>query len=267
LASCPPFLEKDREELLEWTRQHEDVTVTKIGESVLGRAVHAISVGGPKDEPAPHGVAITCGQHSPLEIMGGRVLRPVIENLLNRPELLAECNFHFVPTVNVDCQHFGGNGLNANRRNNNRHWMVNIQPENRACVDYFDSLKEAGQRIDFAMDIHAGGIFRNHVLMHMAQSDTVSLSHEALAAQEQWRDLLEKHAGLRRDDCSSLPQLNLRATDYFHQVHGATAFCLELSTCSFYDPQIRRTRPFGQEAIGILADGLVQAWAEKFLHN
>jgi predicted deacylase len=187
-----------------------------------------------------------------------------MRRLLKRWDLLEVCRFYFIPTVNVDCAHYGGNGLNADRRNTNRHWFDDVQPENAAVISYFDSLRKRGQRIHLALDVHAGGIFRNHVLMPMGSVGGTSPSREALAEQERWLDLLEEHAGLRREDGWPLPQLHLRATDYFHQVHGAVAFCLELSSCSYFDPKEQRTRPFGTEAFEVLAEGLVGAWEKRF---
>jgi len=46
---------------------------------------------------------------------------------------------------------------------------------------------------------------------------------------------------------------------------AATGFCLELSSCSFFDPREGRTREFSQEAFEVLADGIVAACAERFL--
>ena len=264
IASCPPFGEEERGELLGWAREQRHTTVAEIGKSVEGRPIHLIRVAAGDDGPRKKGVAVVCGQHSPLEIMGGRVLQPIIKRLVRNPQLLEQCNFYFVPTVNVDCAHYGGNGLNANQRNTNRHWVEEIQPENAAVIEYFDGLKGRGQSIDFAMDIHAGGIFKNHVLMSMGDSDEVKVTRKARAEEGVWLDLLEEHAGLRRQDGRPLHQVRLRATDYFHQGHGATAFCLELSTCSYFDPDEKRTKAFGPEAFDKIAAGLVQAWVERF---
>ena len=264
LASGPPFADEERTALLQWAQRQRHTTVREIGRSVEGRPIHLIRVGRGPDGPAAAGVAVICGQHSPLEIMGGRVIEPTIRRLLRRTRLLDACRFYFVPTVNVDCAHYGGNGLNANRRNNNRHWLQDIQPENAAVIECFEDLKRAGQRIDFALDIHAGGIFRNHVLMPMGPGDSYRPERATVAEQEVWLDLLEEHAGLRREDGWPLPQLKLRATDYFRQVHGAVAFCLELSSCSYFDPVEKRTKAFGTEAFEKLAEGLVRAWEARF---
>ncbi len=261
LASGPVFGDEEREALLQWAQGRRHTTVGEIGRSVEGRPIHAIRVG--PAGPTPHGVAVVCGQHSPLEIMGGRVIEPIIRRLLRTPQLLRACSFHFIPTVNVDCAHYGGNGLNANSRNTNRHWFDDIQPENAAVREYFDALRQAGQRFDFAIDIHAGGTFRNHVLMPMGPGEGQELSASEAAEQELWCEALERYAGLRKADGWPLPQLRLRASDYFHQVHGCPAFCLELSSCSYFDPVAQQTRVFGTPAFERVAEGLVRAWEER----
>ena len=264
LASAPVFGEEQRLQLLRWAAEQEHTTVEQIGESVQGRPIHAIRVGMKQDGPDTKGVVVICGQHSPLEMMAAHVIEPVIRRLLWQPELLESCTFCFVPTVNVDCAHYGGNGMNANGLNTNRQWFEDIQPENAAVINYLDGLTAKGQSIEFAMDIHAGGTFKNHVLMTMGSSEVCQVGEEAQARQEQWASLLEGHAGLRQEDGWPLAQQRLRATDYFHQTHGATAFCLEMSSCSYFDPQTQRTKGFDMMAFDLLADGLVSAWQEGF---
>ncbi len=265
LASAPVFGDEERAALLAWAAAQPHTSVREIGRSVEGRPLHCIRVGAREDGAAPHAVAIICGQHSPLEIMTAHVIEPMIRRLLERPELLEACSFWFVPTVNVDCAHYGGNGLNAARRNLNRHWFTDIQPETACVIEMLEGVLAAGQRIDLGIDMHAGGIFRNHVLMHMGASDEVAIGEEAAAAEETWRDLLERHAGLRRADGQALAQQKLRASDWLHQVAGATGFCLELSSCSFFDPREGRTREFSQEAFEVLAEGIVAACEERFV--
>ena len=264
LASGPVFGEPEYADLLAWVERQRYTTVTEIGRSVEGRAIHLIRVGAGEDGPDRSGVAITCGQHSPLEIMGGHVIRPCIERILESPPLLASTNFYFVPTVNVDCSHYGGNGMNVNRSNLNRHWLTDIEPETAAVIECFDELAARGQSFDFAMDIHAGGIFRNHILMHMGDGEGCTLTREANAEQEVWRDLLEQQAGLRRSDGWALAQMRLRANDYFHQVHGATAFCLELSSCSWFDPSDGRTKAFSTGTFAAVGEGIARACEDRF---
>ncbi len=258
LASAPLFGDSERRALIARAELLPEVHVQQIGASVEGRAIHAIRVG-----EGPRGAAIICGQHSPLEIMGGRMIAPMIDALRDRPELLEAASFIFVPTANVDCAHYGGTGLNVNQRNNNRHWIVNVQPENRAVIEHINALRDDGLRFELGIDVHAGGVFRNPVLMHMGNGQ-VEVAPHALEAQETWRDLLEQHAGLRRADGRPLGQDHLRATDWLHQEHGAVAFCLELSTCSWFDPRAGRTRPFSVDALDVIAEGIVTACADYF---
>ena len=257
LASSPPFGDAERESLLAWAGQIPSVDVREIGASVEGRALHSIRIG-----DGPRGVAIICGQHSPLEIMGGRVIEPMIRALLERRDLLAATSFIFIPTVNVDCAHYGGNGLNAAQRNLNRHWMVDLEPETLAVIDHITSLCADGLELELGIDVHAGGIFRNHVLMHPADGEVEATGLDAI---EHWRDLLERHAGLRRADGWGLAQNHLRASDWLQQEIGATGFCLELSTCSYFDPREGRTREFSADALDLLAEGIVGACEEFFL--
>ncbi|MEO6908264.1 MAG: hypothetical protein ABI210_10275 [Abditibacteriaceae bacterium] len=42
-----------------------------------------------------------------------------------------------------------------------------VQPETQACVSYFDVLRAQGQVFDLAVNVHAGGTFRNHLLFSM----------------------------------------------------------------------------------------------------
>jgi len=262
LASGPVFGDAQRGELLRWASAQRHTTVSRIGLSAGGRPLHCIRVGAGPDGSGRPGVAIVCGQHSPLETMGARVLKPLIARLVANGGLAQTGNLYLVPTVNVDCAHYGGNGLNQNRRNTNRHWMEDIQPENAAVIGHFDALRQKGQSIDFALDIHAGGIFRNHVLMPMGPGEGATPTEESLSRQERLLDLLERHAGLRREDGWALPQMRLRATDYFHQRFGCPALCLEISSCSYFDPAESRTKAFGTDAFEVLARGLAETLEE-----
>jgi hypothetical protein len=265
IASGPVFAHQQREDLLQWAADRKYVSVSEIGQSVEGRPLHCIRVGKKPDGPGTSGVAVVCGQHSPLEVMGAFVIEPMIRLLRKRSELLDACTFYFVPTVNVDGAYYGSNGANAAGRNTNRHWLTELQPETKAVIDHFNNLRDMGQSIDFAVDIHAGGIFKNHVLMHMGDGEGATLSDAEKAEQESWRDLLEQYAGLRRADGWALAQLKLRATDYFHQVHMCQAFCLEVSSCSYFDPADQKTKVFTTDAFGILAEGFVKTWEQQFV--
>lgn len=261
VASAIPFLPADRQAFMAWAVARLGATVHEIGRSVQGRPLHVVRVGGSGQSEDVRHVAITCGQHSPAETMGAHLLRPLLA-AARRSGLLRRVVCHLVPTVNVDCAHYGGNGLNANRRNNNRHWFEDIQPENQAVIDYFLSLREQGSTVSFALDVHAGGTFRNHVLMSMGPSEEVPVGEEVLIEQEQWQERLERLAGLRRRDGWPLGLRHWRATDWFFQAFGCPSFCLELSTCSYFDPDDQRSKPFDQEALTLLGRRLASALGE-----
>lgn len=261
LASAIPFLPADREAFLNWATARLGATVVEIGRSVQGRPLPVVRVGGGGEDTEVRHVAITCGQHSPAETMGAHLLRPLLQEA-RRNGLLRRVAFHLVPTVNVDCAHYGGNGLNANRRNTNRHWFEDIQPENRAVIDHFLGLREQGVRISFALDVHAGGTFRNHVLMPMGPSAEVPVGAEVLAEQECWQERLERLAGLRRRDGWPLGLRRWRATDWFFQTFNCPSFCLELSTCSCFDPEAGVSQPFDQRALTLLGRRLATVLAE-----
>ncbi|MBU0716392.1 MAG: hypothetical protein KJ964_13635 [Verrucomicrobia bacterium] len=258
IASAIPFLDTNRREFIDWAKRNLGAQARVLGRSVQGRPVEAIIVR--SGQPQMH-IAIICGQHSPAETMGANVLRPLLQEA-RKLKLMEKVAFHLVPTLNVDCAHYGGNGLNANCRNTNRHWFHDIQPENQAVINYFDNLRAKGVKIDFALDLHAGGIFRNHILMHMTPAKDKTLPRKALAAQEAWRKLLERHAGLRRADGWGMAIVHLRATDYFMRRFGCPSFCLELSTCSYYDPEAKVSRPFEQRALELVGRGLARTIAK-----
>ena len=261
IASAIPFLPADRQKFVDWAVARLGATVHELGRSVQGRPLQLVRVGAAGDRAdVPH-VAILCGQHSPAETMGAHLLRPLLQEA-KRQGLLKRAVLHLVPTVNVDCAHYGGNGLNANRRNTNRHWFEDIQPENRAVIDYFQGLQDEGIGMSFALDVHAGGTFRNHVLMPMGPTAEVPVGEAVLACQEAWLERLERLAGLRRRDGWPLGLRRWRATDWFFQACGCPSFCLELSTCSCFDPVAGVSKPFDQRALTLLGQRLGAALAE-----
>jgi hypothetical protein len=126
-------------------------------------------------------------------------------------------------------------------------------------TDYFARLREGGVTVSFALDVHAGGTFRNHILMPMGPSAEVPVSEAVLTLQESW---LERLAGLRRRDGWALGLWRWRASDWFFQTFGCPSFCLELSTCSYFDPLEQVTKPFDQRALTLLGQRLAVALDE-----
>lgn len=258
LACAIPFLEEDRAELVRWASSRLDADVMIIGHSVGGRPIELLRVGAAQPKLQ---VAILCGQHSPLEIMTGHVLRPMLAEV-HALGLFDRVAMHIVPTVNVDCAHHGGSGLNLNRCNLNRHWFTDPEPENRACLDYFEAMRRARRPLHLAMDFHAGGVFRNHSIHTMGEVEGRRLPDRAWTEQEVWRDRLEAHAGLRRVDSKPSRIRRFRAADYFIRRFGCPSFTMELSTCSYFDPVARCSKVFEPRALNIVGRGIARALAD-----
>lgn len=257
VSSAIPFLESHRAAFLEWTQSQLGAQVTSPGCSVEGRDIPIARIG--PDDPDRFHVVLICGQHSLAEAMTAHLLRPMLEESV-RLKILERCTFHLFPTVNVDCAHYGGNGLNANRRNTNRHWVRDVQPENQAVIAYLETLRQKGIRVGLAMDLHAGGVWRNHVLYGLAHLPQ-PLSEAFLCRQDAWLGLLAQHAGLRRREQGRLPHGYKYAMDRFVERFDAPAFLLELSLCSYFDPETRTTRPFSQDSLDVVGRGLARAIA------
>ncbi len=254
-----PFLETDRSELIEWARSRLGAEIVTLGKSVQGRPIELIRVGASK--PSMH-IALLFGQHSPLEIMAAHLIRPLLKEA-RRLKILDRVAFHIVPTVNVDCAHFGGDGLNASQFNTNRHWFDDIQPETRACIDYFDNLCRSGVKLDFAIDFHGGGTFRNHLIFYPSKVVGASAPKAILKQLDPWRVLLETHAGFRRCDSRQSPLDRLRASDYFIRQCKCPALIVELSSTSYFDPVVGKTRSFNPNALEIAGKGIARCIAAR----
>ncbi len=74
-------------------------------------------------------------------------------------------------------------------------------------------------------------------------------------------DLLAGHAGLRRREQSQLPHGCKCAKDRFVEMFDCPAFLLELSLCSYVDPETQTTRAFSQESLNVVGRGLARAIA------
>lgn len=257
-VSCAiPFLESDRAELIEWAAGRLGASVECIGKSVLGRPIELIRVGA--DNPEMR-IALLFGQHSPMEIMAAHLIRPLLAEA-HGLGLLERVEFHIVPTVNVDCAHYGGNGLNANRLNTNRHWFDGLQPETAACIDYFDRMREQGDGLDFALDFHAGGTFRNHLIFYPDRAVGSPAPRGVMGRITPWREALERHAGFRRCDSRPTTLVQLMAKDYFIRRCRCPALTVELSTTSYFDPEEGVIRPFSTGMFDVVGRGIARAVA------
>lgn len=272
VANAPVFGEQERDRSL---RRAEALgaTVKVAGQSAAGLPIHIVSL---TDADVPLedkvGVIMLCGQHSPLEQMGGWLGLPLIEELCHLDRegetkgLLQRLALYWVPILNVDCAHFGTPGNTLYGTNPNRKWMHDQGPEQRAVEQFFLQEREAGLRPGLMMDIHGGGGWRNHNILSDYQTDRENVPDDgglegADRLKPEWFALLDEVAGLRevwRNGHISGP---VRAPDWFQRNFGCPAMTLECSVVSYLDPTTRRTRTFTLESYLELGRNLARAFA------
>lgn len=287
LSTAIPFLTEDVGRLKAAVKDNPMIEVTAAGASGEGREITLFRVTDPSvnDKQKKH-LAIIVGQHTPQEMMGGHFLAPMIAYLLKRPELLKKMVLHFVPIVNVDCAYWSSSGM-VGGYNPNRCWATNSQmasrditdysghklppdtksqPENRGIKDYFGNLKRRGIGLDMFLDIHAGGTFRNHPIFVRreeawktfagSRAPEMSARHDRLVA------LLEEHAGLRSVDAAPDWTTDaITASGYFQKTFPQSiSLTLELSTSSYFNPVLRKTRVFDQDSLEIVGEGILKAF-------
>lgn len=260
LSGAIPFPPRHREAFLELAKSRWDATITVPGQSVEGRDIPVARIG-PEDPNRFH-VVIICGQHGPSEIMCAHILRPLLEEA-ERLDLLSTHVFHLVPTVNVDMAHYGGNGLNAQGRNTNRHWLDGGTPENQAAIRYLEDLREKGCRVGLGVDFHAGGCWRHHTTFYHGKKEDEKLGDDLLKRQRSWQEALEVEAGIRRRESHSVPRGRGYAIERIIDLFHCPAFLIELSLCSHVVPVEQTARPFSQESLDIVGRGLARALARR----
>ncbi|MFA7159087.1 MAG: M14 family zinc carboxypeptidase [Kiritimatiellia bacterium] len=258
ISSAIPFLPRHREEFIKWAGKKMNATVSVPGRSVEGRDIPVVRIG--SEDPELFHAVIICGQHSPAETMCAHILRPMLEET-ETLGIMSKCVFHLVPTVNVDCAHYGGNGCNASDRNTNRHWTDGIQPENKAVIDYLQSLKEKRYKVGLAIDFHAGGCWRNAVTFYHGSKEDAKLGNDLLESQQVWLKAFEQHAGIRIQESCSMSCGRGYAIERVIDMFNAPAFLVELSLASYFDPDLKETRVFSQDCLGMVGRGIARAIA------
>lgn len=265
LSSSIPFMETELKGVMENVKDISFVEILNVGKTVEGRDIKLFrvteqSIEGSKKKH----VAIIVGQHSPQEMMGGHFLTPIIDYLQKHTQLLKKIVLYFVPIVNMDCAHWGGNGFNVNKRNTNRCWFEDLQPETVGIRNYFSNLKKQGIDLDFFLDIHAGGTWKNHVILRYPDSfyqETFrSTSSELIQKKNRSLKLLEEYAGLRIIDGMDFGFRHCCAEDYFRMTYPEiVTFTLELGTSSYFDPVEKCSKPFDQNSLEVVGKGIVRA--------
>ena len=189
---------------------------------------------------------------------------PIIDYFKKYPKFLKKVVLYFIPIVNLDCAHWGGNGLNVNKMNTNRCWFKNLQPETICIRNYFKKLKKQGINLNFFLDVHAGGTWKNHTLLKYPDSFYKKIFPKTFSKliNKKYRalKLLEKYAGLRVIDGADSGFRNCSARDYFTLTYPeAMTFTLELGTSSYFDPIKKETKVVDQNSLKIVGEGLIKS--------
>ncbi|MFH1904446.1 MAG: M14 family zinc carboxypeptidase [bacterium] len=269
LASSIPFLEKELYHVVRQVKGLSFVQIINIGRTVEKRDIKLFKLTDStvQDVKKKH-IVLICGQHSPQEMLGAHFLMPMIDYLKMNKMLLKKIVLYFVPIVNMDCAHWGGNGLNVNKMNTNRCWFKNFQPETSSILNYFKKLKSKGIQVDYFIDIHAGGTFKNHPIFTYPSSFYISpfvqnifkgKGQKLIHKKHRALKLLEQYAGLRTIDSHKLHFRQAAARDHFRLAYPeAMTFTLELSTSSYFDPIKKETRVVDQKSLSIVGEGLIK---------
>jgi len=265
LASSIPFLEEELNKLKRKVENLPYVKVINIGRTVEERSILLFKITNlNENELKKKHVAIIVGQHSPLEMIGAHLLWPIINSIGTNDELLKKIVIHFIPIVNVDCAHWGGNGSNSNGANLNRHWIKNLEPENEVICQYFENLRKQGINLSLFFDFHGGGVWRNHTVLRYSEEyyakSFPKIKDELITKSRRALKILEKFAGFRIKDGKELKFRNCSARDYFKVMFPeAIAFDVEFSTTSYFDPIKKCSKVVTQESLKIIGEGFLKA--------
>jgi len=273
VANCPVYGVEERERTIARARElGADVQV--LGRSQAGLPMVLVTLtdtGVPLRDKV--GVAMICGQHSPVEQMTGWIGHNVMEELARMDrsgehgDLLKRMAFFYVPIFNIDCAYFGTNGGTLDGANPNRKWFDGQGPEQQCVEDHFLNLKSQGLRLGLMIDGHAGGGWRNHNVLtdyHLPQE------HAGDPARRKWPDtmkhewlaLLDRVAGLREVWHNGYIEGMKRAPEWFQVTFGCPCMTIECSTVSHLDPLSRTTKTFTHESLRELGRNLARAFVE-----
>ncbi len=269
VANAPVYAATERDRDLARAREL-GASVEVVAHSTLGNPVHVVTL---TDTAAPlegkQGVVLLCGQHSPLEQMGGRLGMPCLEELHRLSAsgetagILRRMVFYWVPILNIDCAVHGTNGSDARRTNPNRCWFVNRGPEQEGVEAFFEGQESQGVRMAMMLDIHGGGMWRNHNIL--ADLDCLPENPDMKTARLQGPDASKPELFGELLSCAGLREVwwngrssqeKKRAPEWFQDRFGCPAFTIECSVVTCFDRLSGKTRPFTQESYERLGQDL-----------
>ncbi len=221
-------------------------------------------------------VYMQAGQHSPAEQSPGRVLDVASRYLAGITEVDAECPlssgdisdllrktvFLFVPIVNSDGSFHGGSGANMNGINTNRDWADADQPEVAGLMSFLREWTNDGKSIDLALDLHAGGIWKNHTVLAIDENcNEYPLPPRWFDGQKKFLYALDAHAEISSRD-ARFGTLKEGTFAYALSVmQGITALCVEFSQMTYRD-RSGITRAVTQNHLERLGPQIVKACKE-----
>jgi len=237
--------------------------------SVDGRPIRLFKITDPS-VPDEHKrtIYVQAGQHSPAEMAPGRVIDQAARYLCapaddatHIAELLRSTIFLLAPIVNVDCGHYGGSGMNLNRINTNRDWLEGTQPEVAGLKSFIDDWIAGGRTLDLALDFHAGGAWKNHVVLAIDEQAATTVRSGWYEEQERFISALEAHTGIGREDAHYRSFIDGTFAHALPTQHRILALCIEFSHMTYRD-RTGATRAVTQGHLETLGPQLILAARE-----
>lgn len=290
LCTYVPYTADDIDALEQDLSSSPYVEVLTPSRSVDGRPIRLFKITDPSvPDEQKRTIYIQAGQHSPAEMTPGRAIDQAARYLAGRdiaigsgvlppnqpsvgdsappgdtpdiPELLRTTVFLLVPIVNVDCCHYGGSGMNLNRINTNRDWLDGTQPEVAGLKSFLDDWIAGGRTLDLALDFHAGGAWKNHVVLAIDEDAAAAVRPGWHEEQERFISALESDSGIGREDAHYRTFIEGTFAHALPTQHSTLALCIELSHMTYRD-RSGATRAVTQEHLEALGPQLVSASRE-----
>lgn len=194
VARLEPYRLSDLGRLITSIRQHPQVEITPIGETIGGRELEIIRIG---DAGAPYRVFVRARAH-PWESGSSWVAHGLIERLLQNDleskRFLGRYALYILPMANKDGVARGMTRFNVMGKDLNRNWDKPadplIVPENAALERWLEGMIAAGRRPHLALELHNDG----RGLLHISRPPVPQLDRhlarmgilEALLRQKTW---------------------------------------------------------------------------------
>ena len=201
------------------------VTKNKIGESTLGKPIHALKIGQSENEQV---VVILARQHPP-EITGFLAMQAFVETICSDVDPAVSFrnrfNSYVVPVVNPDGVDAGHWRHNVGGIDLNRDWSDFNQPETTAIRDYIKQIVDsAGGKVVFFIDFHSTWEDIYYVNHDKESGNIPGLAHKLIELTgEEFPDYTPNVKNLL-DGSNSV----ITSDNYFYSVYGAQAITYEV---------------------------------------